>query len=122
MAITPDIKLFGKWAFDDVEVRCSAAALATSQHELTVAFAGERHLARGLHRRQDEIRRLCSSHCWPISEEALPKGTMPYRREVNESNGGDGHVGDISPAAISSSPSECHLAIAHWEHGESVAR
>jgi hypothetical protein len=30
MAITPDIKLFGKWAFDDVEVRSSAAALASS--------------------------------------------------------------------------------------------
>lgn len=41
MAIAADIKLFGKWAFDDVEVSYSAAALALLSHGLSDMRAGE---------------------------------------------------------------------------------
>ena len=79
-----EIKLFGKWSYDDVEVISKATRLTAGQAverkcklANLVAFLGERHLIGRLHCRQVKECSLCTSHSWTVSKEEVQESTMP---------------------------------------------
>ena len=85
MATQPlEIKLFGKYTFDDVEVGevgmafCAARALSGRMYSVP----GHRHLPGGLHCREAQVRHLCPTHGWPLPEEAFQEGPVPHCGEV----------------------------------------
>lgn len=84
-----EIKLFGKWSYDDVEVYSRATRLTSLraperqvQTLKLVAFIGERHLIGRLHRGQIKECSLRPSHSWTVSEKEVQESTMPNRGEV----------------------------------------
>ena len=81
-----EIKLFGKWSYDDVEVSSRATRLTACQavgrqrnFAKSVAFIGERHLAGRLHCRKVKECSLRTAHSWTVSEKEVQESTVPHR-------------------------------------------
>lgn len=87
-----EIKLFGKWPFDDVEVRRrrqyarrgvgNTPLSGVEAYSCKHCWPGDRYLPGGLHRSQAQVRCVRATHRWPLPEEAVPEGAMPHRRAV----------------------------------------
>ena len=88
MAVASEVKLFGKWSFEDVEVGSDllptalpllSGVLSTSVSKHMLTIAGKRYITGGLYCGQAKIRCLRAAHCGPVSEEAVPQGAVPHR-------------------------------------------
>ena len=80
-----EIKLFGKWSYDDVEVllTCNSQALqacllAMVGRRHCCLAVGERHLTGGLHCSQVKECSVCTSHSWAIPEKEVQESTVPH--------------------------------------------
>lgn len=85
-----DVKLFGKWSFDDIEVsdlslEVSAATsvinICCSGFALCFGIAYRTFIAvnSGLHCLQGRSCHLFATHGWTVPKEAFPKGLLPHR-------------------------------------------
>jgi hypothetical protein len=84
-----EVKLFGKWSFDDIEIRdisleVSAASRfawkCVSQYVLAATLSMlSCVLSSGLHRLQRRPCCVSSPHCRTVPTEEIPKGFVPYR-------------------------------------------
>ena len=66
MAELPEVKLFGKWPCEDVQVNI----LSTRYNMRTINYmigSGVGHVAAGLHRCEGEVRQVPPSLCWKVS-------------------------------------------------------
>ena len=82
-----EVKLFGKWSFDDIEVRDISLVVSVFIRDngaigaclylcLLIAM---KQIITGLHCMQGRPCYLLASHRWQIPEEAIPQGIVPNR-------------------------------------------
>ena len=77
-----EIKLFGKWSYDDVEVSLTSSWMLVNMYSRSstrIASVGERHFAGGLHCCQIKECCLRASHSWTLSKEEVQESTVPNR-------------------------------------------
>ena len=77
-----EVKLFGKWSFDDIEIRDISLVVSTGLLNFRRPVCVKSNsfgISPGLHCMQGRPCHLPSSHSWPIPEEAIPQGILPHR-------------------------------------------
>ena len=102
MAVIPEVKLFGKWSSEEIEVGSLLLTMLCkvwgerrvlvvvngflppinaliAPLELLECFlvAGDRHLSGGLHRREGKVCHLRAAHSRKVPEEAVQEGAVP---------------------------------------------
>ena len=65
IAEIPEIKLFGKWSCEDVQV---AITLGSCCQIVQRTMSGSGHVPAGLHRGQGEVRQVPPSLCWQVTD------------------------------------------------------
>lgn len=84
-----EIKLFGKWSFDDIEIRDISLVVCYVKRWLLNSWSCElhahplspvttHHSSTGLHCLQGRSCRLSSSYGWTLPKEAFPQGFLSH--------------------------------------------
>jgi hypothetical protein len=69
-----DVKLFGKWSLNDVEVNDISLQVTTAldvQHPTQLEFANSITHS-GLHCSEGQVCQVPSPQCWPLPDQAIP--------------------------------------------------
>ena len=90
-----EVKLFGKWSFDDIEIRDISLVVSNNNviykfvarsrkvkrscmlsFYLSIFFNRIDHYGKGLHRLQGRSCYVPTPHCWTLPEEEVPEGIV----------------------------------------------